>query len=161
MLFAYSKNTKLATKKSVRVQSGRGGRPNRPIRHDSGIVDSDDKGGIEELTPDDDIHRVEEIEADIREEIRLALVENLPNIKGWITAVGIDDPKGALSIMKDYIEFVLPKLQRTDSKMDSANPVILNFETIEDYELRKKNKEIPKEERKPKIDFNDDFPTIN
>jgi len=143
--------------KSVRVTTGRGGRPRgEGVRHTTSHIQV--PSDIEKVvTPDDDIHRIEEVEDDIRESIRLAVVKNLKNIPTWIEKVGEDDPKGALTLMKDYIEFVLPKLQRTDSKLDTSNPLELRFESIEDYKIRKAAEEIKKPNHIPQ----NDFPTDN
>jgi hypothetical protein len=144
----------MAVKKSVRTTTGRGGRPRgEGVRHTTSHIQQDSE--IEILTPDDDIHRVEEMEDDIRESIRLAVVKNLKNIPTWFNEVGVDDPKGALTLMKDYIEFVLPKLQRTDSKLDTSSPLELKFESIDDYKVRKDQEEA----KNPKINPDNDFPT--
>lgn len=144
----------MAERKSTRVKSGLGGRPKGDgVRHTTSHRQQEPD--IEELSPDDAIHRDEEIEDDIREAIRVAVTSNMKNISKWIKQVGEDDPKGALTMMKDYIEFVLPKLQRTDSKLDSSNPIELKFETIDDYKLRREQEEI----NKRKINPDNEFPT--
>ena len=42
---------------------------------------------------------------------------------------------------KDYAEFILPKLQRTDSKIDPASPLQLNMESITSFKQRKEKEE--------------------
>jgi len=147
----------MAIRKSTRVKSGNGGRPTgNGVRHSTSHKQQ--PTDIDYVTPDEEIEENLEIEDDIRKSIRQAVVKNLKNIPDWIESVGETDPKGALTIMKDYIEFVLPKLMRTDSKIDTENPIQLKFESIEDYTARKA-KEESKIAKEPKIIAND-FPTI-
>lgn len=123
----------MPVKKSVRVNSGRGGRPNRDVRHST--------SNVNEIVPDVKItHSIEEEikeEDDIRETIRKALTDNLKNLSAWLTAVGEDDPLKGLTAFRDFAEFVLPKLQRTDSKIDPASPLQLNMESITSFKKRK------------------------
>jgi hypothetical protein len=110
---------------------------------------------MEVLTPDDAIAREEEIEFDIRETIRTALVENQNHLSTALKSVAELDPKAFLTAYKDYAEFILPKLQRTDSKLDASNPIELKFESVDDYKFRKEQEEA----KKPKINPDNDFPT--
>lgn len=126
-------------RKSTRAKSGTGGRPNKDVRH----TNHDTR-----LAPDGHTITKEELEQDddIRETIRLALVKNLPNVSTWLEKVGDDDPKGALTMFRDFTEFVLPKLQRTDSKLDSSNPVQVIFESVAGFQARKEQQSTPKED---------------
>lgn len=143
----------MALKKSVRTTQGRGGRPTGGgVRHSTSHVQQDSE--IETITPDAAIAREEEIEFDIRETIRTALVANQNHLSTALALVATQDPKAFLTAYKDYAEFILPKLQRTDSKLDSANPIELKFESIDDYKLRKEE-----ETNKTKIIPDNDFPT--
>ena len=149
----------MAVRKSTRIKSGLGGRPRGSgVRHTTSHVQQD--SDIEERTPDEIIHHNEEIEDDIRETIRVALVENQSKLAQSLARVAEDDPKAFLSAYKDYAEFILPKLQRTDSKLDSSNPLELKFESIEDYQKRKEREKQQEEDKKPKKELND-FPTNN
>jgi hypothetical protein len=110
-------------------KDGRGrpkGNGPRHIRPKTEIVVAD--AAIEEIAENVD---------NIREAIRAALVDNLPNLGPWLKAVGKDDPKGALTAFKDYSEFVLAKYQRSDQKSDAA-PVNVVFETIGEHKKRTK-----------------------
>jgi hypothetical protein len=119
--------------KSIRTKSGLGGRPKgEGVRHDTPqpVV----------TQADESTQEIEEDLDDIREAIRVALTKNIPNIGKWLEAVGEEDPKSALTLYKDYTEFVLPKLQRTDSKIDPSAPVQLVFENISAHVQRMKEK---------------------
>ncbi|MFM6993725.1 MAG: hypothetical protein ACKOWO_01265 [Sediminibacterium sp.] len=122
-------------KKSVRVYTGKGGRPRGAVRHTSGMV----KKEIDEVV------ETKEIEHDfgdnIGKAIRQALTDNLGNLSMWLEAIGEDDPKSALTIFKDLSEYFVPKLQRTDSKIDSGSPLVLNIENISSFKRRKKQAE--------------------
>ena len=143
----------MAVKKSVRVNTARGGRPKgNGVRHTSGMIPEKHEG-LEIRTVDEDVKKNEEIEFDIRETIRTALVDNQNKLSKALSDVAETDPKSFLSSYKDYAEFILPKLQRTDSKIDSQNPVILSFESIDDYKLRQEEKQA----NKPK-NIADEFP---
>lgn len=143
----------MAVKKSVRVTTARGGRPTGSgPRHTSSLIHKD--GDIQIVTPDEAIAREEEIEFDIRETIRTALVDNQSHLSDALTRVAQDDPKAFLASFKDYAEFILPKLQRTDSKLDSTNPIQINYESVDDHIKRKEE-----ETNKTKIIPDNDFPT--
>lgn len=89
------------------------------------------------VTADAEYQEIAENTDNIREAIRAALVDNLPNLGPWLKAVGENDPKGALTAFKDYSEFVLAKYQRSDQKSDAA-PVNVVFETIGEHKKRTK-----------------------
>jgi hypothetical protein len=121
--------------KSVRTISGLGGRPTgQGVRHKAYQNHDPEQTDV----PTDNIP--DELD-DIREEIRKALVGNLPMISKWFELIGRDDPKGALTMFRDFTEFVLPKLQRTDSKIDPSSPVQLVFESIEAHKKRMAEKQ--------------------
>jgi hypothetical protein len=80
---------------------------------------------------------------DIREAYRKILIKNIANIGIWIERVGYRNPARALQIFKDLSEFVLPKLQRTDSNIDSVNPVQVSFESIDSMKARYAKKPVP------------------
>ena len=77
---------------------------------------------------------------DIREAIRGALIKNIPNVGKWLEDIAADDPKGALTMFRDFAEFVLPKLMRTDSKIDPSSPINIVFENIENHKRRMEEK---------------------
>jgi len=121
-------------KKSVRVNTGRGGRPNRAVRHSTSNVNDI----IPEITHQEEISTEdEEIDFNIRETIKTALVENQIHLSKALSMVAESDPKAFLTSYKDYAEFILPKLQRTDSKIDPASPLQLNMESITSFKKRK------------------------
>lgn len=144
----------MTVKKSVRVTTGKGGRPRgNGVRHSTSHVHKE--GDIQVVTPDEAIAREEEIEFDIRETIRTALVDNQNKLSKALSDVADLDPKAFLSSYKDYAEFILPKLQRTDSKLDSTNPIQINYESVDDHIKRKEEEET----KKTKIIPDNDFPT--
>jgi len=144
----------MAVRKSVRVTTGRGGRPTgEGVRHTTSHIHRE--GEIKVVTPDEAIARDEEIEFDIRETIRTALVENQNHLSTALANVAELDPKAFLTAYKDYAEFILPKLQRTDSKLDSSNPIEINYESVDDHVKRKEEEEA----KNPKINPDNDFPT--
>ena len=120
--------------KSVRVKSGLGGRPKGAgVRHSKSI-------GEHEVIPEiktKEIAEEEKEEDDIRETIRQALVANMGNLSIWLTNLGFEDPRSALTAFRDFSEFVLPKLQRTDSNINPSQPLILNMEGVDTYKQRK------------------------
>lgn len=125
-------------KPSTRTNSGLGGRPTGGgVRHNTHQSDT--------TVPEATVDFIPEETDDIREAIRSALVKNTTNIESWLSAVGIEDPVRALTLYIQLSEFVLPKLQRTDSKIDPSSPVNLVFETIQQHKERK--------QIKPKNDF--------
>ena len=50
----------------------------------------------------------------VREALNLLLDNKSENIEGWIDEVAKSDPKGALQLFKDLLEYSLPKLSRTE-----------------------------------------------
>jgi hypothetical protein len=64
----------------------------------------------------------------IRDAIQNMLVGNLDNLTIWLKNIGDNDPKKALDIFRDFSEYILPKQQRTDPKLTSQQPIIINFE---------------------------------
>jgi len=138
-------------KKSVRVTTGRGGRPKgNGVRHSTGEVKSDVEHDSIEV-------EIEKEEDDIRESIREALLENTKNIKVWLEQIGMQDPLKALTLYKDLAEFIVPKMQRTDSKIDPSAPIQLHLETIDTFKKRQEEKELDK---KTKEETNG-FPRLN
>jgi len=130
-------------KKSIRQNNSLGGRPNKDIRHDK----ADPNKEFTEIQPDSEQEQGETTD-DIREAIREVLIHNTPMLKGWLEEVGKDNPGRALSIFKDLTEFCVPRLQRSDSKLDTSSPVQVIFESIEGFEKRKEEKEQKKAEAK-------------
>ena len=132
--------------KSKRVKSGLGGRPRGAgVRHSKSI-------GEHEVVPE--IHNTEKDEEekeeeDIRETIRKALVDNMGNLSTWLSDLGTDDPRAALVAFKDFSEFVLPKMQRTDANVNPSQPLILNMESVNSYKQRKQTEA---DGRKHKLD---------
>jgi hypothetical protein len=56
------------------------------------------------------------IDAEIREEFAIFLKYASPKITGLWEQLLEENPKEALNVIKDYAEFVLPKLQRTEQR---------------------------------------------
>ena len=139
-------------KKSVRVTTGKGGRPKgNGVRHSSGNVKTEPEAHeLQEV-------EIEKEEDDIRESIREALLENTKNIKVWLEQIGMQDPLKALTLYKDLAEFIVPKMQRTDSKIDPSAPLQLHLETIDNFKKRQEDKET---EKKIKEESNG-FPKLN
>jgi len=123
--------------KSKRTKSALGGRPNRPVKHEPSKMHTEDAPLVdrEETT---DIIFDGEISDDIRETIRGALKDSAKNISKWLADVGAENPARALAIYKDLTEYVVPRMQRTDSKIDPTSPVQVIFETSSTYDERKK-----------------------
>lgn len=79
----------------------------------------------------------------IREAIHDMLQMTAPSIKKWLEAVGDDDPLKALTLFKDFSEFVIPKVQRTDSNATSKVPIQINMIPASQYLKEKKIKVKP------------------
>lgn len=77
---------------------------------------------------EDTLSKLIESNDNIREAIQNMLEGNLPNLTLWLAKIGDDDPKKALDIFRDFSEYILPKQQRTDPKLSSQQPIIINFE---------------------------------
>jgi len=123
----------------MRTKSGRGGRPDRAVKHTAG-ADEAYKDNIlqrSENTAGSDSESLS-TEDDIREAIRTVLLDNTAMLATWLEQIGQENPSRALSLYKDLTEFVVPKLQRTDSKIDPSNPVQIIFESVDAYADRKK-----------------------
>ena len=64
-------------------------------------------------------------------EIRSALKDladnNLEKVQGWLNSIAEEDPKGALSMYLQLLEYVQPKLSRTDVKMESKTESNINI----------------------------------
>jgi hypothetical protein len=103
--------------------SGKGGRPKGgSAKHDTYDKELPMNQSVKNTTdePKD--------EEDIRSAIHQALVGNMGNLTGWLTAIGKEDPVKAMTLFQSLAEYVLPKQQRTDSKQNGMNPIIINFE---------------------------------
>ena len=50
----------------------------------------------------------------IREAVAFLVDNNLDEMQGWLDRVAEEDPKGALKVMIELIEFSIPKLARTE-----------------------------------------------
>lgn len=88
----------------------------------------------------------------IREAIQNMLLGNLDNLSLWLKKIGEDDPKKALDIFRDFSEYILPKQQRTDPKLSSQQPIIINFEPSSNAVMHQQNAidnipEIPQHKR--------------
>jgi hypothetical protein len=60
-------------------------------------------------------------------EIRSALKDladnNLEKVQGWLDSIAEEDPKGALGMYLQLLEYVQPKLSRTELAGDKENPL--------------------------------------
>ena len=124
--------------KSKRTKSGLGGCPNRPVKHEQPREQT--------VTPDSETELPDiinialangEIADDIRETVRAALKDSAKNISKWLADVGEEQPARALALYKDMMEYLVPRMQRTDSKIDPSSPVNVIFELTDSYEERK------------------------
>ena len=120
----------------------------------SSHIDSEEADEVNEFSEEEYYKKLKEAEAefadvesaeDIREAYRKILTRNIAHIGVWIEMVGHKNPARALMIFKEMSEFVVPKLQRTDSALDSTNPVNVYFETVDAMKARyaKKNEKKP------------------
>lgn len=116
-------------RKSTRVNSGLGGRPNRDVRHTSGL--------IKQEQPQEEIITDEENSDVVYNSIVSTLETNASNISTWLEKVGGDDPLKALTIYLQLLEYHTPKKQRVDTKRDESNQVVVELENIEMYKNRK------------------------
>jgi hypothetical protein len=55
---------------------------------------------------------------EIREAYQLLIESNLDNLTTWLKRIAAKDPERAIRILADLSEFVLPKLARTEIKME-------------------------------------------
>jgi hypothetical protein len=51
---------------------------------------------------------------DIKAAYKLLIENNLDNLTGWLEKIADKDPEKAIRIISDLMEFVIPKLARTD-----------------------------------------------
>ena len=118
--------------KSIRTNSGLGGRPRgKGVKHNIADEIIKEEGATEEI-PD--------VTDDIREAIRSVLIKNTGNIEGWLKQIGEQDPIKALTLYKELSEFIIPKIQRSDSKIDPSSPVKVVFESTSAYKNRMEEK---------------------
>jgi hypothetical protein len=106
--------------------AGKGGRP----KGGAAITKNYDQSSLnvnDDLVDDDS--EVNDEKDSIRDAIGDMLTGNLHNLQKWLEEIGDKDPLKALTIFKDFTEYVLPKQQRTDSKGDETAPVIINLST--------------------------------
>lgn len=120
--------------KSKRTKSGLGGHPSVPIKHskpDNGFEFTPIVEQEEDYELDDN-----DISLKIRDSVQKALQDSAGNISGWLKAVGDENPARALALFKDFTEFVVPRLQRADGKLDGGSPVQVVFEGIDQFKER-------------------------
>lgn len=114
---------------------GKGGRPRgEGVRHGDNY---EKKPYIPLPMKHDKKEKNEDIIA-IRDAIQQMLDGNLTNLTEWLTKVGENNPKEALNIFMSFSEFVLPKVQRTDSKTGGTTPIQINIESTDTYDRRLK-----------------------
>lgn len=104
--------------------AGKGGRPKGIIKK----TEDYDK----ELTATTTQEVIVPEELDEKDVIRIAISDmltgNLINLSGWLEGIGESNPEKALTIFKEFAEYVLPKQQREGTKEDRSSPVTINFE---------------------------------
>lgn len=69
---------------------------------------------------------------EIREAVKQLVENTLPDLKKWLYKVAEDDPYKALQIVERYMDYVVPKLQRTEISGGDDTPlkkVIFDFGT--------------------------------
>lgn len=128
-------------RKPQRITTGKGGRPNKNVRHSrksNEIPETLEENLDQQETVDDSETKDSgKIIEDIREAIRLALIDSTKDLQGWLRDVGKDNPARALTIYKELTEFIVPKIQRTDGSKDKVTPIQIVYESIDNYKLRK------------------------
>jgi len=73
---------------------------------------------------------------DIIYSINDMLSGNKRHLKIWLTKIGVDNPEKALSIYKDFLEYIVPKQQRTDPKNGNTQPINIIFEPASKAQIK-------------------------
>ncbi len=136
-------------RKSTRVNSGLGGRPNRDVRHKSGMIETTKPTQIAEIADDID----DEEEDDVLASVVSTLKDHKDSISKWLKKVGDEEPLKALTIYIQLLEYHTPKKQRVDGKNDKDNQSQIVMEGTSEFEKRKAEKE-----QKKLSQYGNDFP---
>lgn len=64
----------------------------------------------------------------VREAIAVFADANVEKLQGWLDRVATDDPKSAITLYKDIIEYHIPKLARTEVSGVDGEAIPLNLE---------------------------------
>jgi hypothetical protein len=88
-------------------------------------------------------HQIEKQEITVRDDMREFLLHNSKDIQVLFDRVAQKNPAKALDIYKDMAEFVIPRLQRSDSKIERAAPIQVIFQTNSQNILNVSNIQIP------------------
>ena len=76
--------------------------------------------------------RPNKVTAKAREVIQLVLDGTAPKVQGWIDAIAVTDPKGALLAYTALLEFGVPKLARTEltgkdgGEIETKTTIVIN-----------------------------------
>lgn len=73
----------------------------------------------------------------MREGFAMVAENNLDNLEKWIAQIAADDPKEAMKIFLNLSEFLLPKLSRSEQKIEHTG----QDKSIEIKIVRKEDKE--------------------
>lgn len=73
--------------------------------------------------------------ADARTAFAMLVQDSLPELRGWLTRTGKDDPARALEIVIKLAEYHIPKLARTEVTGRGGGPVKLTTIRPEEAEL--------------------------
>lgn len=73
--------------------------------------------------------------ASAREAIAAFVELNVPRMQGWLDAIAVDDPKGAIDRVMAICEYHIPKLARTEHTGGDGGPIEMNFAPLSDGEL--------------------------
>lgn len=99
----------------------------RPVGGGSKRDDGYDKSSLKAPAKANSKKETDKTKDEVRSAIQEMLTENLKNLPKWLEDVGKDDPKKALDIFQNFLEYELPKQQRTDSKTDGISGINISF----------------------------------
>lgn len=73
-------------------------------------------GGRKKGTPNKDTEVIREAISDL-------VAGNIEKVQEWLDRVAEEDPKGAITLLTQLMEYKIPKLSRTELAGDKDNPV--------------------------------------
>lgn len=59
-----------------------------------------------------------------REAFNMLIEDNLPNLSIWLAEVAAEDPKAALDVVAKLAEYIVPKLARTETTLETKDKKI-------------------------------------
>lgn len=72
---------------------------------------------------------------EMRDSVRTFLDSNKDKLQELFDELREKSPNQALTFYKDLLEFVVPRLQRTENKLDHTPPITVNFQTFNSQTL--------------------------